>query len=241
MNTTPGLVRRAAIGVAGGIAVFFACAYALKGALAFAPEIPAALPQVLLKVMIVAVSVGAWATLRRPWRDMGWRRPERGSRVWPWYFVGAVPMGLATIGMILTGHRHPAVAGLSFPEIVLTIWIVSSVAEEIFVRGLIQSWIAAGSAAPDLAADRLVIVAASALVFACMHVPLMWKGAGVVGGGIIVAATFGVGWAAATVRAKSKSLWHAIAIHVVANMAAVPFGIIGVVIYRIVHHKMPAL
>ena len=81
----------------------------------------------------------------------------------------------------------------------------------------------------------------SALLFAAMHGPLMWSPAGVKGGLVIVLATLGVGFACAVLRARSTSLWPAIACHVIGNVAAVPGGILGVIIYRLVYGRLPEI
>jgi membrane protease YdiL (CAAX protease family) len=59
------------------------------------------------------------------------------------------------------------------------------------------------------------------------------------GGLAIVLSTLGVGWACAVLRARSKSLLPAIACHVIGNVAGVPGGIIGVIIYRLVYGRIP--
>jgi membrane protease YdiL (CAAX protease family) len=77
----------------------------------------------------------------------------------------------------------------------------------------------------------------SAVLFAAMHGPLMRSPLGVKGGRAIVLLTLGVGWACAVLRARSKSLLPAIACHVIGNVAGVPGGIIGVIIYRLVYGR----
>src|SRR5262249_37307012 len=84
-----------------------------------------------------------------------------------------------------------------------------------------------------------VLVPLSALFFAGMHVPLIWSGAGALGGGTIVGATLVLGWAAAELRARTSSLVHAIGVHIFGNMASVPFGILAVLAYKVIHGEMP--
>ena len=38
--------------------------------------------------------------------------------------------------------RHPVASQMGFLQIVLLIWLLSSFSEEVYVRGLVQSWIA---------------------------------------------------------------------------------------------------
>jgi membrane protease YdiL (CAAX protease family) len=155
--------------------------------------------------------------------------------------MAALAMGLASIVMILTKSRHPIASQLSFLQIVGTVWLLSSISEEIFVRGLVQSWIAAPFELTPRDRGYRCVILASAALFGGLHVSLIWKGAGPIGGCTIVAATFIVGWAAAEIRARTGSLPHAIGVHIVGNVAALPFGIIGVILYRIIYGVMPVL
>jgi membrane protease YdiL (CAAX protease family) len=82
-------------------------------------------------------------------------------------------------------------------------------------------------------------IVSSAVLFAAMHGPLMRSPLGVKGGLAIVLSTLGVGWACAVLRARSKSLLPAIACHVIGNVAGVPGGILGVIIYRLVYGRLP--
>lgn len=190
--------------------------------------------QVALKLLMIVAAVGVWAATRRPWAEMGWRASPVRKAYWKPVALACACMMLAAAVMILTGHRHPLAAGMTFPQIVVVIWLLSSVSEEIYVRGLVQSWCRAG-ASPG------ATVATSALLFAAMHVPIIWMGGGPVGGGIIVAATLGVGWACARLRERTGSLVLPIALHIAANVSAVPGGILGVIAYRLIHGQMPAL
>jgi len=196
----------------------------------------------ILKAIVVAVSFAVWVlAVRRPVCEMGWRRPERVG-VWRLallYVLSAVSMGGASLAMILTDSHHPLMSQLSLPEIVLGVWIVSSIAEEVFVRGLVQPWMAGPGANGRGAQGSGGVVLVSAVLFASLHVPLMWSGAGVLGGAILIAATFGVGLACAQARASTASLWHPIGIHIFGNVAALPFGVLGAILYRLVNGEFP--
>ena len=192
-----------------------------------------------LKLALVALSLAVWAAMRRSFRSMGFARSRPiGRGAWRWYALAALGMGGATIAMILSDARHPLTAGTSFPQIILSVWVLSSVSEEIFVRGLLQSSMA-GADGLDLGSP--LVVAASALAFSAMHLSLIWSGAGWLGGGPIVLATFVVGWSAAELRARTGSLLHPILVHVFGNVIAVPFGVIGVILYRLIHGTLPAI
>lgn len=170
---------------------------------------------------------------------MGWKPARPGTGKLKWYIIGALAMGAASIAMILTKSKHPLVAAMSFPQIILTVWLLSSVSEEIFVRGLVQSWVTDDLNLLPGTPDARIVVFTSALLFAAMHVPLLWSGASVIAAGTIVAATFVLGWSAAELRLRTDSLLHAIGVHIVGNIAAVPFGVIGVLLYRLIHGELP--
>ena len=62
---------------------------------------------------------------------------------------------------------------------------------------------------------------------------------GVKGGLVMVLSTLGVGWACAVLRVRSRSLWPAIACHIAGNVAGVPGGIIGIILYRLIFGHLP--
>ncbi|MCG3124216.1 MAG: hypothetical protein GIKADHBN_02668 [Phycisphaerales bacterium] len=216
--------------------------------------------QVVFKGLMVLAALVIWVISRRPWRDMGWGRPAwtggwwRAN--WPWYAASGAAMAAASLVMILTRNIHPLVAKLSFLQLVLGVWVVSSVAEEIYVRGMFQGLCSTpqppdslphsqpGSGPESTPASRIEsspAVVTSAALFASMHLPLIWMGSGVVGGSVIVAATLVVGWACAVLRARTGSVWPPILLHFAANVAAVPGGIIGTIAYRLINGEFPKM
>jgi membrane protease YdiL (CAAX protease family) len=192
----------------------------------------------LLKTIMLLLSFGLWAAMRRPWAEMGICGGQRVSGKGRWIALACGSMILAAVLMILTGSRHPLLKDIPFVQIVLSVWLLSSVAEEVAIRGVLQSWIMLGSAVADSHANR-VATAFSAGTFALMHAPLMWSGAGIVGGGILVLATLGAGLACAVLRSRSGSLLLPILAHVLANVLAPIGGIAGALIYRLLHGHLP--
>ena len=81
----------------------------------------------------------------------------------------------------------------------------------------------------------------SAMLFAAMHASLIWSPAGVKGGLTIVLMMVAVGWACAVLRARTTSLMPAIACHVAANVAGLPGGILGVILYRVIYGHLPEI
>jgi membrane protease YdiL (CAAX protease family) len=171
---------------------------------------------------------------------MGWRRADWWNRSYlRWFVIAAASMMGASVAAIFLGSRHPLASQMTFLQIVLVIWVLSSVSEETYVRGLVQSWIADGGDVHRVVSAFKPSIVSSALVFAGMHVPLLWSRAGVKGGLAIVLATLGVGWACAVLRARTGSLLPAIACHVVGNVAGVPGGIVGMILYRVLYGRLP--
>ena len=143
--------------------------------------------------------------------------------------------------MILLDLRHPIASQMSFLQIVVLIWLLSSFSEEVFVRGLVQSWIAEAEEKAATTKAFAPSIVSSALLFAGMHAPLMWSPVGVKGGLVLVLTTLGVGWACAVLRARSMSLWPAIACHIFGNVMGVPGGILGVILYRLIFGRLPEI
>ncbi|HEV7999028.1 MAG TPA: CPBP family intramembrane glutamic endopeptidase [Planctomycetaceae bacterium] len=229
---------RAVIGFVWGLLLFLGLAYSLKAALPSALIGSPVRWQLVLKGTMVVLALLGWAMQRRSFAEMGWQRPLWNSSQLIWYGIGAIAMMAATVVLIFVGVKHPLAAQMSFPQIVLIIWFVSSFSEEVYVRGLVQSWVTKGQETAGLSPFAPAIVS-SALLFAGMHVPLIWTPMGVKGGVPLVLATLGLGWACAVLRARSRSLWPAIACHVLGNVAAVPGGILGVILYRVIYHRLP--
>ncbi|MFO0829539.1 MAG: CPBP family intramembrane glutamic endopeptidase [Phycisphaerales bacterium] len=196
--------------------------------------------QVALKGLMILVALLAWLALRQPWSAMGWTRFGWTRRCWRWLGLSCLAMAAAAVAMILNDLRHPLASQLSFLPLMAIVWFLSSFAEEVYVRGAMQSWCQLGLDGRTLRPTSAPIVA-SALLFAAMHVPLIWKGGGPLGGGIIVAATLFVGWGCAVVRARTGSVWAPFVVHALANMAAVPGGIVGAIAYRIAFGTFPTM
>lgn len=200
--------------------------------------------QIALKLSMIVAAMLVWLGSRRPWAEMGWRRPQWRNKNWWWIGAACMSMAAASVFMILSDNRHPLLSQMNILQIIPVVWGLSSVSEEIFVRGAFQSWCDPNAAAsePAVAGKRLALtppVVSSAMLFASMHVPLIWMGSGALGGSIIVAATLVVGWACAYLRASTGSLWIAIAVHIAGNVAAVPGGIVGAIAYRVIHGHFP--
>ena len=233
---------RAFLGFVWGLLLFLAVAWSLKFGLGSTVTESAVVSQVVLKTALVLVALVGWTLLGRPFSEMGWRRADWWNRSYLLCFViAAAAMMAGSVVMIFLGARHPVASQLSFPEIVLVIWLLSSFSEEVYVRGLVQSWVANRPDAIGINPALSPSIMSSALLFAAMHASLIWSPAGVKGGLTIVLMMVAVGWACAVLRARTTSLMPAIACHFAANVAGLPGGILGVILYRVIYGHLPEI
>ncbi len=128
---------------------------------------------------------------------------------------------LAAIWKVLPpSGGHPASAGSSFLQIVVTVWIIASICEEVFLRGLVQTFLAplkhVGITLFGLRLSLPVITAA--VLFGVMHVMLLTMGADkfLVAGIVISAGVLGL--VAGYYRERTASLIPAIMVHMLFNV-----------------------
>ena len=134
-------------------------------------------------------------------------------------------MMATSIAMILLDVRHPVASQMGFLQIVVVIWLLSSFSEEVYVRGLVQSWVADRDDGNGTSSAFEPSIVSSAFLFAAMHVSLMWSSAGIKGGLPIVLAMLSLGWACVPFFGLvAQASGPAIACHVIGNVAGVPGG-----------------
>lgn len=234
-TSTAGYARPAVAAVVGAV-VFF-------GLTAIVVSIPGVEPRaahVILKLSLIVLTVAivAW---QRGWREFGFRRAPLVRGWLGAYALGCSVMVASTTAMIVLGASHPLASKMSIGQVALEIWLLSSVAEELFVRGLVQTWCNPPGTTLEQQRDLRGPVIASALLFGAMHAPLIWRGSGVVGGLILVATTTIVGYAAASIRQRSGSVYPAIALHIVANICAIPGTMVGFFVVWLITGELPAM
>src|SRR5262245_18859189 len=88
--------------------------------------------QAVSQGLMAAVALGAMAASRRPWAEFGFRRPApaRGH-----FLLWGLGLGAAGTGVILAlGLRgmRGRLAAYGLPGIVLWVWVISSVVEELY-------------------------------------------------------------------------------------------------------------
>ncbi len=184
---------------------------------------------VMLAVSLILVLASSMGDPSR----FGFTRPKVGGGYRAGIIWGII-LGVLASSVTLTaraGGVNP-LKGLSFIQIVLLVWILASVAEEILVRGYVQSYLEPltdrGFSVLQLRISLPVII--SAVFFAVMHIILLATGTSFLTTYIIVAFAFFLGLVAAYQRERTGSILPAIAAHVSFNIG----GVIGGAIYVII-------
>ncbi len=147
--------------------------------------------------------------------------------------LGLLIGSIATILIIVTGaNGNPALAGLGIREKIVLIWFLASIAEEVFVRGLLQGYL------NPLEGTKISIgkqnlsypVVFSAIFFGSIHLPLVFSGADLITIFIIFSMTITLGFFTASLREKYRSILPSIGIHITTNIGGT---MLGPIIYAI--------
>jgi membrane protease YdiL (CAAX protease family) len=194
----------------------------------------------LLAIVILGRGRFAEYGFRLPKKDGGTAATEYR---WLTLSLFAPLLGMAATIAVLTlgGNGNPVVKQLSLPQIVLFVWIFSSVIEEVFTRGFLQGHLSVLSGRYiKLLFFRIELpVFIAAFFFACMHLVLPFVGADAVTTVVIWLFTFSLGLLAGQLRARTGSLIPAIVVHVLANIGGMIGGIIYNMISFIISGKLP--
>ncbi|MFX0140571.1 MAG: CPBP family intramembrane glutamic endopeptidase [Candidatus Hodarchaeota archaeon] len=147
--------------------------------------------------------------------------------------IGLILGSIATILIIITGASgNPALSGLGIREKIILIWFLASIAEEIFVRGLLQSYLSPleGTKIRIGKQDISYPVAFSAIFFGIIHLPLIFFGADLITVCVIFSMTISLGFFTAALREKHHSVLPSIGIHITTNIGGT---MLGPIIYAI--------
>jgi membrane protease YdiL (CAAX protease family) len=180
--------------------------------------------------LMTAVALGAMVTSSWPFAEFGFRRPTPAKgrfKLW------GLALGAASTGVILAlglrGMRgHLAAYGL--PGIVLWIWVISSVVEELFCRAWFQTLIGGNT--------RAAILGSTAL-FGAMHLLLLFSDLEITTVVVILLSVTALGYVCATARARTGSVRPAIFAHMMFNVGAFLAGVIYAIAYRVATGKLP--
>ncbi|MDY7109552.1 MAG: type II CAAX endopeptidase family protein [Planctomycetota bacterium] len=194
-----------------------------------------------LKVVLVALAVVMMGLDRRRLADFGLCLSR--SRPFDWLIglaLGGLCGAIGSVLIVLTPAEGMGfVRDQAFWQIIVGVWIVSSIGEEIFVRGLVQTWMTGGEA---LRLGRVRVssaVLASGLLFGSMHLLIARHGADVWTVCIIVAFTTSLGLVAAWYRERTGSVLLPIVVHVAGNIGGMIGGAMTMIIRAIVTGETP--
>lgn len=218
--------------------IYFAAFFAAR----FLPEsVTARHPwarQAVTQGLMAAVALGAMAASRRPWAEFGFRRPApaRGR-----FLLSGLLLGAASSGVILAlGLRgmRGRLGAYGLPGIILWIWVISSIVEELFCRGWFQTLAGGGESDPQGERARAAVPWSAAL-FGAMHLPLLFGGAEIAASVVIVLSVTALGYVCATARGRTGSLRPAVAAHMMFNVGGFLAGVIYTIAYRVATGHLP--
>lgn len=196
--------------------------------------------QAVSQGLTTAFALGWMALSRRPFGEFGFRRPVPAQghfKLWG-LLLGFLTTGVI-LGLGLQGMRK-GLAGYGLLGIVLWIWVVSSIVEEIFCRGWFQSLLTGTSESDPRGERSRTAVLWSAALFGAMHLPLLLAGIEIAAVVIIIASVTSLGYVCAAARARTGSLRPAIAAHMMFNIGGFLAGVIYTITYRIVTGHLPS-
>jgi membrane protease YdiL (CAAX protease family) len=195
------------------------------------------------KTMLLLVSVGliftsVAAQQGRSLAEYGVRRSAAGTRrVSVAACALAIPMGALgpLSGLVLPGsgmgplmEQFPG----GFIHVLLGVWLWSSFTEEVFVRGLIQSWMDAHTER-GIQIRRLFVstpVLVSGLLFGAFHLTILFAGCDLPTTLRVFVMTAAGGILCAWLRERTQSILPAIVCHVFLNIGSMVGGIIGMLL-----------
>jgi len=173
------------------------------------------------------------------------QQPAKGRSRWIRISLTAPLLGMVATLLILGlgGNGNPLVKSLTFPQIVLFVWVFSSIIEEVFTRGFLQGHLSVLSGRYfRLLFFRIELpVMISGLFFACMHFGLLFRGVDATTMAVTFLFTLSIGLMAGYLRAKTGSLIPAIAVHILANIGGMIGGVIYVLINLMITGKLPGI
>jgi len=229
------MIRDSLVVLAAGWAAFM-----LAASIASATVRGSAAYQVYLKTLLVFAAFALISVWRK--RVPGSYGLRRASGVrWRRTVAAGLALGAATslIILLLGGSGMQAALGsMKFWQIVLIVWIGSSISEEIFTRGWAQGALDRWRGVAYGGHSVPVIVAA--LLFGSMHITLIGHGVDIITTVVVVISATLLGLIAGSLRERHGGLAPAILVHICFNIGGAMGGVIYVLGYRLTTGKLPA-
>lgn len=226
-----------------GLLIFILAIFIAKGIACFIPYPVIWLQQVLLKAILIVLSLLAIKyILKMPLAEAGFRKPSIKLKKAKIIFSGMALGATATILIMFTPAKGiPLIKQLNPLEFLLIVVIWSSLAEEILIRGFVQSSLKSFERQKiKFLTSRISIpVITSALVFAGMHLSLLFIDVDYYTVVFTVITTFLLGLLAGLYREKYNSIIPAIITHMSFNVGGIIAGIIIAILYKILTGEMP--
>jgi len=199
---------------------------------------------VVLKIYMLMMSIGLILILNNgTLKNYGFNKPKNIKYLKMILVTAVVTYASIFIGSVvfqgILSNIFPSENTKTFPnpksiiEMVLTVWIWSSICEEIFVRGLLQGFMQNLNDRKIWKFSLPVVV--SGLLFGLMHLGLLGAGMEKWFVGMIVFQAIVLGFLTAYYREKTESIIPAILIHFLANL----FGSLPLVIMMIFDLPIP--
>ena len=228
------MIRDSAVIFAVGWAVFFGLA-----GLSASVVGTAAAHQIVLKTLLALASFALIALWKR--RIPGTYGFQRAVGV-PWRQTLITGMGLgasASLLILLLGGSgmQAAFQSMRFWQIVLIVWVGSSVSEEIFTRGWAQGALERWRGVSYAGFSIPVITAA--LLFGTMHATLFRRGIDAITTVVVLLATTLLGLIAGKLRERHCGITPAIAVHFCFNAGGAIGGTLYVLTYRAITGRLP--
>jgi membrane protease YdiL (CAAX protease family) len=172
-------------------------------------------------IAIIVLSLAIIIAGRGKYDTFGFTKPRGFRPMTPLLIALIAGAGSTVLGSLLKLKSPDILGNMTFPQIILSIWIVASIYEEMVVRGFIQGTldiILRNSGEYRLLGMSLPVLI-SGIFFGLSHLMLFSMGATV--GFVLIVVTFAtvIGLTTAYYKEKTGSLLSAILIHMVANIA----------------------
>jgi membrane protease YdiL (CAAX protease family) len=179
---------------------------------------------IALIVLIIAIIIAG----RGKYDTFGFSKPRHIRPILPLTIAALAGAGSTALGSLFKLKSPEIMGEMSFPQIVVSIWLIASIYEELVVRGFIQGTLdIIFHRMSDFRLFRLSFpVIISGMFFGLSHLMLLSVGA--TAGFVILVVIFAlvVGLTAAYYKEKTGSLLPAILIHMIANIAGTASGYI---------------
>jgi len=236
--------KHAVVGFFIGLFTFVCAVFISKGLLYFLPSPFVWSEQVLLKGLLITLSIlGIRYILNISLAEAGFRRPISNMKKRKIILSGMLVGVFATGLIFFTPAKGIAlIKQLNLIEFVLIIVVWSSIAEEVLVRRVVQSYlkpleeIKIGKGKFQMSMPVMIC----AVVFSAMHLSLLFTDTDYYTVLWIMITTFLLGILAGIYREKYNSIVPSILTHISFNIGGLVSGVILAIMYRIITGGFPA-